>query len=427
MTRAQFLNDLYRRLTGNGMDPGQAEQHLTYYAEMLADRMEEGMTEDQAVASLEDVDTAARRLLEEEGLSYREALAPARSYKAPRRWSQWRQWTGWSHWGRWPVRWAAWALAAAVALGAVGRQLFSGNARQHQAAIPEAVAATETPVVEDRAAPVAETTPYTEDSAYLDAPYQMGYEYTGGELRFPCQDASKIDIQWVSGTVFVQCWSGEEVLVQEYAYTPLNERTAMSCQTDGNGKLSIRYRERLDLLDSVKGSKWLTVLVPDGLLDSLNIETASAGALLTGLETGELSASTVSGEISANGCYVRSARLSSTSGDVSWSGGEAIQLEGSTVSGDVWLNLEGRTEAARLATTSGDMWLNLEDEAAQSITVESVSGDVALSLPYGLGFSLDYGTVSGDFSDGLGLEDGVYNGGGCKIEVDTVSGSLEIY
>ena len=61
MTRAQFLNDLYRRLCGNGMDKDQAEQHLTYYAEMLADRMEEGMSEDEAVGSMEDVETIARR------------------------------------------------------------------------------------------------------------------------------------------------------------------------------------------------------------------------------------------------------------------------------------------------------------------------------------------------------------------------------
>ena len=71
MTRARFLNDLYRLLAGNGMKGEQAEQHLTYYAEMLADRMEEGMAEEQAVASMENVDTIARRILEEEGLAYR--------------------------------------------------------------------------------------------------------------------------------------------------------------------------------------------------------------------------------------------------------------------------------------------------------------------------------------------------------------------
>ena len=57
MTRAKFLNDLYRRLSV--LTPEQAEQHLTYYAEMLADRMEEGMSEAEAVASMEPLDVIA--------------------------------------------------------------------------------------------------------------------------------------------------------------------------------------------------------------------------------------------------------------------------------------------------------------------------------------------------------------------------------
>ena len=68
MTRVQFLNDLYHHLYG--MTKEQVEQHLTYYAEMLADRMEEGMSEEEAVAGMEDVETIARRILEEEGLPY---------------------------------------------------------------------------------------------------------------------------------------------------------------------------------------------------------------------------------------------------------------------------------------------------------------------------------------------------------------------
>ena len=48
MTRGDFLNSLYHRL--GSLDREQAEQHLTYYAEMLMDRMEEGMSEEEAVA-----------------------------------------------------------------------------------------------------------------------------------------------------------------------------------------------------------------------------------------------------------------------------------------------------------------------------------------------------------------------------------------
>lgn len=63
MTRVQFLNALYQRL--EGMSKAEAEEYLTYYAEMLADRMEEGMSEEEAVASMEDTETIARRILQE--------------------------------------------------------------------------------------------------------------------------------------------------------------------------------------------------------------------------------------------------------------------------------------------------------------------------------------------------------------------------
>lgn len=68
MTRRQFLNDLYQRLAGpGGLSPEQAEQHLVYYAEMLADRIEEGMSEENAVASMEPPGVIAQRILQDEG------------------------------------------------------------------------------------------------------------------------------------------------------------------------------------------------------------------------------------------------------------------------------------------------------------------------------------------------------------------------
>ncbi len=124
MTRAQFLNDLYHRL--EGLTQEQAEQHLTYYAEMLADRMEEGMSEEQAVESMEDVETIARRILEEEGRSAVSSRPPeppaypdasripggggARAYQGKEK-RDWRR----------PASILLWALAILCALGALGR------------------------------------------------------------------------------------------------------------------------------------------------------------------------------------------------------------------------------------------------------------------------------------------------------------------
>ena len=73
----------------------------------------------------------------------------------------------------------------------------------------------------------------------------------------------------------------------------------------------------------------------------------------------------------------------------------------------------------------------MENTSAKQIDVGSTSGDVSLSLPYDLGFSLDFSTVSGsrDISYDMVLQDGreLYNGGGCEIKVETISGGLSIY
>ena len=440
MTRAQFLNDLYRLLAGNGMDAEQAEQHLTYYAEMLADRMEEGMSEDQAVSSMEDVDTIARRVLEEEGLPYRPLreipmkppaapdVSPGRgrrTYQAPKKWS-----------GRKLAQAALWALAATVALGAVSRWLLGrgSNTRVDYAA----------------SAPVEEAAPYAEwDDTYgWEAPYNYGYEYGGDMNALPVGSFDTLDIQWAAGTVLVQSWSGDEIQIQEFAGTELNERTAMHLEQDG-GTLSIRYRNGVSL-GNVKGGKWLTVMVPDGMLAELDIETTSADVQLNGLEVNELDVSTASGDISAAECYTQWADLDTISGDMDLNSFYAAELdlgttsgdlygtvaaddlEASSISGDITLNSSETMESASLKTTSGYIRFYLEDPSAQSIGVSSVSGDVSLSLPYGSGFTLMYSTVSGSLNNtGFDMvqRDGkyVYDGGGCEIAVETVSGNLDIY
>lgn len=248
MTRAQFLNDLYHHLYG--MTREQAEQHLTYYAEMLADRMEEGMTEEEAVAGMEDVETIARRIMEEEGLPYtppeQRPTAPpeypdasklpggggTRAYQAPRG-------INWRRIGRIALG----VTAAAVALGAGSRWMWRNLPFRR----PDISADTVTQVVEEAASQA----PYVDEYYYMEAPYAEGYEYAGETYDYDCGDVNGVDIQWASGVVYVQSWSEDCIQVREYGQSELNGRTEMSCQTDGD-TLTVRYRNGGGL-GSVKG------------------------------------------------------------------------------------------------------------------------------------------------------------------------------
>jgi len=63
MTKLEFLVQLERRLIG--LDQAEVKRQLAYYAEMLEDRMEDGMSEAEAVESMGDVDVIAAGILGE--------------------------------------------------------------------------------------------------------------------------------------------------------------------------------------------------------------------------------------------------------------------------------------------------------------------------------------------------------------------------
>lgn len=62
MNKREFLRSLSASL--RGMPRGERAQSLEYYGEMIQDRMEEGLSEEEAVARLGSADEIARQILE---------------------------------------------------------------------------------------------------------------------------------------------------------------------------------------------------------------------------------------------------------------------------------------------------------------------------------------------------------------------------
>lgn len=63
MTKRQFLFSLRDRL--EELPPQEVEERLYFYSEMIDDRMEEGLSEEEAVASVGTVDRVAAQIMEE--------------------------------------------------------------------------------------------------------------------------------------------------------------------------------------------------------------------------------------------------------------------------------------------------------------------------------------------------------------------------
>jgi len=82
MNKQQFLAAIEKQLSD--MEPGEREASLAYYEEMLSDRMEEGMTEEQAVADMGDVDEITAAILAEPNIVQviKEKITPKRSLRA---------------------------------------------------------------------------------------------------------------------------------------------------------------------------------------------------------------------------------------------------------------------------------------------------------------------------------------------------------
>ena len=82
MSKQQFLESLRRALSG--LPREDIEERLTFYSEMIDDRMEEGLTEEEAVAEIGPVDEVVAQIMAEIPLSklVKERVRPKRALRA---------------------------------------------------------------------------------------------------------------------------------------------------------------------------------------------------------------------------------------------------------------------------------------------------------------------------------------------------------
>lgn len=78
MKKTEFLGALHDRLSG--LPKEDAEERLAFYSEMIDDRMEDGLSEEAAVAQIGDVDEIAAQVVADTPLStlVRQAIKPKR-------------------------------------------------------------------------------------------------------------------------------------------------------------------------------------------------------------------------------------------------------------------------------------------------------------------------------------------------------------
>lgn len=145
---------------------------------------------------------------------------------------------------------------------------------------------------------------------------------------------------------------------------------------------------------------------------------------------GDLDLECVSGSVNMDGISAESVSLEAVSGTVTISACTVNRLDLETVSGS--LSADGGFGRVSSETVSGSIKVDFRDAPAGKCKFESVSGSVTLGLPHGTGYTLDYSSMSGSFSDEITGTNGSRkvssrNGdGGIPIIVSTMSGSVRV-
>lgn len=163
----------------------------------------------------------------------------------------------------------------------------------------------------------------------------------------------------------------------------------------------------------------------------LSIKTASGDAQLNSLEFQELIFKSASGDLDTGSLSGRSVHAESASGDIQLTG-RFDTVRASTASGEI--SLEGGARELRCNTASGDVEVQT-DQVPEKLDMASKSGDCEIAMPGGEGFTLQFSTVSGELDSSFPLVgpigkrsgEAIYlDGGGRTFRMSSVSGDLTL-
>lgn len=235
--------------------------------------------------------------------------------------------------------------------------------------------------------------------------YEEASQYQKGACGFP-DPIRQVEIHWISGTVRLEHWDGENVVLEETEPGDTDQLLRWRLIRD---TLVVQYCAPGSYTDLPAKDLVVKLPVQDGL--SVSVETVSADCTAVGLQLVELEFDSASGQLEAEGSF--------------------RTLSAESVSGAV--TITGQVRDLEVEITSGTTALALQ-ETPEELAFDSVSGDLILTLPGERSFVLETETVSGSMDCELplrgGKEEWFYDSGtaapAAELELSTVSGALSI-
>ncbi len=260
--------------------------------------------------------------------------------------------------------------------------------------------------------------------------YSNAKSYQIGSVSFTADKIKEIDVDWIGGTVEIeQSTSGEVQIIEEEGLETDAERMHYYLD-ERTGELSVKYCES-GLRGTVRESnKNLRIVLPSTV--SLEVDAVSAKVTVGSVILKEFSIENVSGNVIAERIECVSAEFDTVSGEVQISELVAGECSIETVSGNVSV-AKTNAKALEFDSVSGELRFGLT--TACNVDIESTSGNVTLLLNEGLGASIRFKSVSGEFKTekeyarangryDIFASDGVTTD--CKIDFEGASADLII-
>ena len=233
---------------------------------------------------------------------------------------------------------------------------------------------------------------------------------TGSTGSASTETIRDIKIEWISGSVTVEPGDVQEITFSESGAA--TDKYKMVWKQSGD-KLVIQYSKDSNTpgfgIHIDKGSKDLDVTVPRGwVCDSLELETASADLTVCDMIIREMEIDSASGTANFENCTVSSLDVDTASGDVTFTG-SLSELDFEAASASFTGVLENVPDKVKMDSMSGDLTLTLPEDAGFTVSLDAMSSD----------FSSDFPTVKKNKSY-------VCGDGRCKIDVNAMSGDVAI-
>lgn len=250
-----------------------------------------------------------------------------------------------------------------------------------------------------------------EDTVPSETSVSFGHPDSSEKSTFDPSQIREIEIEWVAGNILILPSNTDIIEISESDVS--DPKYTMVWKQQGN-TLSIDFTEEDDYFltfgTNTDLSKDLTIYVPrDWQCESLELDVASANVELQELTIREMEFDGASSTCEFVDCTVNRIDVDTASGDIRFTGALDI-LDCDAASASVYAVLTNTP--SRLA-------------------MDTMSGDLDITLPQDAGFSLSMDTMSEAFSsefEDVTVQNGRYirGDGSCQIRISAMSGDVTI-